>query len=54
MEPCQPTDGKKHQGYDAHDHHGHYGGHLCELFLVMKHMDQAQDKDTDHVETQGD
>jgi len=54
MEPCQPTDGEEHQGYDAHDHHGHNGGHLCELLLVMKHMNQAQDKDTNHVEAEGD
>jgi len=48
----QPTNREEHQGYDAHDHHGHNGGHLCKLLLVMKHMDQAKYKDTNHVKTQ--
>lgn len=54
MKPCQPTDREENQGYDAHDYHGHNGGHLCELLFMMKHMNQAQDKDTNHVKAQGD
>lgn len=53
MEPCQPTDGEENQGYDAHDYHGHNGSHLCELLFMMQHMNQAQDKDTNHVKAQG-
>lgn len=53
MEPCQSTDGKENQGYDAHDYHGHDGSHLCELLFMMKNMNQAQDKDTNHVKAQG-
>jgi len=50
VEPCQPTDGEEHQGYDAHDHHGHDSGHLCELFFVMENVNEAEDKDSDHVD----
>jgi len=52
VKPCQPTDGEEDQRYDAHDHHGHNGGHLSELLLMMKDVNQAEHKDTNHVETQ--
>jgi len=54
VEPCQPTDGEEDQRDDAHDHHSHDGGHLCELFFVMENMNETEDENTHHVDGERD
>ena len=50
VEAREAADGKEHQGYDAHDDHGDDRRHLCQTVFMMQHMDEAEDKDANHVE----
>ena len=54
MEASETTDGEEHQWYDAHDDHGDDGGDISEIVLMMEDMNETEDEDTNHVESEGD
>ena len=55
MEPCQAEDGYEEERDDDHDDDGNDCGDGLQLLrlLVIEDVDEAEDKDADHVKREG-